>query len=153
MICTAEFSGPFNSVLNKILRESVLYLCSIACKKQEEPIEYLEYSLLISKNHFVSLNFYISIINPLPHYQFCLQVCETASWPKLQCCYSSNMPQHWLWGMDPIYFCKVDHSRISIKFLRNWLGLNNLLLYGRMTLTWFIFYGFHFSELYIYLAF
>ena len=66
VVCTAEFSGPFNSVLNKILRESVLYLCSIACKKQEEPIEYLEYSLLITKNHFISLNFYTSIINPLP---------------------------------------------------------------------------------------
>ena len=29
-------------------------------------------------------------------------------------------------GRALIYFCKVDHSRISINFSRNWLGLNNL---------------------------
>ena len=29
-------------------------------------------------------------------------------------------------GRGLIYFCKVDHSRISINFSRNWLGLNNL---------------------------
>ena len=29
-------------------------------------------------------------------------------------------------GKGHDYFCKVDHSRISINFSRNWLGLNNL---------------------------
>ena len=50
----------------------------------------------------------------------------TNSWHKLQCCYSSNILQHWVWGRALIYFCNVDYSRISIYSSRNWLGLNNL---------------------------
>ena len=64
--------------------------------------------------------------SPSTHYQCCLQVSETGSWHKLRCFYSSNMLQHWIRGRDLICFCKVDHSRISINFSRNWLGLNNL---------------------------
>ena len=64
--------------------------------------------------------------SPSPHYQRCLQVSETVCWHKLRCCYSTNMLQHWAGGRDLIYFCEVDHSRISINVSRNWLGLNNL---------------------------
>ena len=45
---------------------------------------------------------------------------------KLRCCYSSNILQNWVGGRGMIYFCKVEHSRISRNFSRNWLGLNNL---------------------------
>ena len=61
--------------------------------------------------------------SPSLHYQCSLQVSETESWHKLRCCYSSNMLQHWVGERGLIYFCKVDHSRISINFFRNWLGL------------------------------
>ena len=61
-----------------------------------------------------------------PHYQNCLQVSETVTWHKLRCCYSANTLQHGVEGKGLIYFCKVGHSRISRKFSRNWLGLNNL---------------------------
>ena len=61
-----------------------------------------------------------------PHYQCCFQVSETVSWNKLRCCYSANILQYWVEGKGLIYFCKVDHSRISKYFSRNWVGLNNL---------------------------
>ena len=64
--------------------------------------------------------------SPFPHYQCCLQVCETVFWHKLRICYSSNMLQNWVGGRGLIYFCKVDHSRISRNFSRNWVGLNNV---------------------------
>ena len=35
---------------------------------------------------------------------------------EIQCCYSANMLQHWVVGKGLIYFCKVDHSRISSIF-------------------------------------
>ena len=54
--------------------------------------------------------------SPFPYYQCCLQVSETVSRHKLWCCYSANMLQYWVGGRDLIYFCKVDHSRISINF-------------------------------------
>ena len=57
--------------------------------------------------------------SPSPHDQCCLQVFGTVSWHKLRCCYSANMPQHWVGERRLIYFCKVDHSRISINFSRN----------------------------------
>ena len=55
-----------------------------------------------------------------------LQVCETLSWQKLSCCYSSNIPQYWVGWRDLIYFFNVDHFKVSINFSRNWLGLNSL---------------------------
>ena len=64
--------------------------------------------------------------SPFPHYQSCLQVSETVPWHKVQCCYSVNILQHLVGGWWLIYFCKVDHSRISRNFSRNWVGLNNL---------------------------
>ena len=64
--------------------------------------------------------------SPSPHYQCCLQVSKTVSWQKLRCCYSDNILQLWVEGRDLVYFCKVDHSRISINFSRNRLLLNNL---------------------------
>ena len=64
--------------------------------------------------------------SPSPHYQCFLQVSETVSWHKLRCCYSTNILQHWVGGRGLIYFCKVDYSRISRNFSRNWVGLNNL---------------------------
>ena len=63
---------------------------------------------------------------PFPHYQWCLQVSETVSWHKFWRCYSANILQHWVGGSGLIYFWKVDHSRVSRDFSRNWLGLNNL---------------------------
>ena len=39
-----------------------------------------------------------------------------SSWYKLRCCYSSNMLKHWVGGRGMIYFCKVDHFRISENF-------------------------------------
>ena len=63
--------------------------------------------------------------SPSPHYQCCLQVSETVSWRKLPCCYSANMLQHLVGGRVLIYSRKVDHSRISINFSRNRLGLNS----------------------------
>ena len=65
--------------------------------------------------------------SPSPHYQFCLQVCDTVSWHKLQSCYSPNMLQHWVAGSDLIYFCKEIYSEIFMNFSRNWLVFNNLL--------------------------
>ena len=56
---------------------------------------------------------------PHPNYLCCLQVSETASWHKLQCCYSSNMLQHCVGRRDLIYLCKVDHSRTCINFFKN----------------------------------
>ena len=44
----------------------------------------------------------------------------------IACCYSANILQHWLGLRGLIYFRKVDHSRISRYFSRNWVGLNNL---------------------------
>ena len=64
--------------------------------------------------------------SPSPHYQCCLQVSETVSWHKLRCRYSAIILQHWVGGRGLIYFCKEDHSRISINFSRNWLVVNNL---------------------------
>ena len=64
--------------------------------------------------------------SPFPHYQSCLQVSETVSWDKLWYSYSANILQHWVGGRGLIYFCKVDHSRISRNFSRTWVGLNNL---------------------------
>ena len=63
---------------------------------------------------------------PLPHYQCCLQVFKTVSRRKLPCCHSSNMLQHLVEGRGLIYFCKVEQSRISRNFFRNWFGLKNL---------------------------
>ena len=63
---------------------------------------------------------------PCLHYQCCLQVSKTVSWHKLWCCYPANILQHWVGRRGLIYFCKVNHSRISGIFSRNWLGLNNL---------------------------
>ena len=60
------------------------------------------------------------------HYQCSLQVSETVSWYKLCCCYSFNMLKHGVGGRGLIYFCKVEHSRFSINFSRNWLGLSSL---------------------------
>ena len=57
---------------------------------------------------------------------FASKVSETVSWQKLWCCYCSNILQHCVWRTDLICFWKVDHSRISINFSRNLLGLNNL---------------------------
>ena len=62
---------------------------------------------------------------PSPHYQCCLQVFGTVCCCKLWRCFSSNILQHWVGGRGLVYFCKVDHSRISKKFFRNWLGLDN----------------------------
>ena len=39
-----------------------------------------------------------------------------SSWYKLRCCYSSNMLKRWVGGRGMIYFCKVDHFRISENF-------------------------------------
>ena len=64
--------------------------------------------------------------SPSPHDQCYLHVSETVSSHNLQCCYSANMLQYWIGGRSLIYFCKVDHSRISINYSRNWLRLNNL---------------------------
>ena len=64
--------------------------------------------------------------SPYPHYQCFFQLSETVFWHKLRSYFSSNMLQHWVEGRGLIYICKVDHSRISISFPRNWLGLNNL---------------------------
>ena len=64
--------------------------------------------------------------SPSHHYQYYLQVFETVSWHKLQCCYSAKALQNWVGARGVIYFCKVDHSKISRKFSRKWLGLNNL---------------------------
>ena len=63
---------------------------------------------------------------PCPHCQCCFQVSETVSWHKLRCYYSFNMLQNWVRGRSLTYFCKVDHSRISGSFSRNWVGVNNL---------------------------
>ena len=60
------------------------------------------------------------------HYQYCLKICETISWHKLWCSHSSNILQYWVGWRDLIYICKMDHSRISVNFSRNWVGLNNL---------------------------
>ena len=57
--------------------------------------------------------------SPSLHYQCCLQVSETVSWHKFRYCYSANILQHWIGGRGLIYFCKVDHSRISRNFSRN----------------------------------
>ena len=65
-------------------------------------------------------------LSPVPHYQCCLQVSETGSWHKLRRCYSSSVLQYWVGARWQFYFWKVDHSRISINFSRNCLGLNNL---------------------------
>ena len=40
--------------------------------------------------------------------------------------YSANMRQDWVGGRGLIFFCNVDHSRISRKSSRNLLVLNNL---------------------------
>ena len=64
--------------------------------------------------------------SPSPQYQCCLQVSGTVSWHKLRCCYSANMLQHWLGERRPIYFCQVDHSRMSRNFSSDLLDLNNL---------------------------
>ena len=64
--------------------------------------------------------------NPPPPLLMLFAISGTVSWHKLRSCYSSNMLQHWVGGKDLIYFYKVDHSRISINFSWNWLGLNNL---------------------------
>ena len=66
-----------------------------------------------------------------PHYQRCLQVSETVPWHKLRGCYSVNILQRWVRWRGLIYFWKMDHSRISRSFSRNWLGLNNFVRYGR----------------------
>ena len=58
-----------------------------------------------------------------PHYQCYLQVSETVSCYRLRCCYSANILQHWVRG-DLIYFCKVDHSKISKIFSSNWVVLS-----------------------------
>ena len=34
--------------------------------------------------------------SPFPHSRCCLQVSETVSWHKIQCCYSANILQHWV---------------------------------------------------------
>ena len=65
--------------------------------------------------------------SPSPHYQCCLQISETVSWHKLRCCYPANILQHWVGGRSLIYFCKVEHSRISRNFSSNWVDLNNLI--------------------------
>ena len=36
--------------------------------------------------------------SPSLHFQYCLQVSETVSWHKFQCCYSANILQHWIGG-------------------------------------------------------
>ena len=59
------------------------------------------------------------------HYHCCLKLSEIVSWHKLRY-YSVNMLQHWVGERGLIYFYKMDHSRISKDFSRNWLGLNNL---------------------------
>ena len=64
--------------------------------------------------------------SPSPHYQCCLEVSETVFWHKLPCYYSANNLKHWVGGRDLIYFCKMEHCRISRDFSRNWVGLNNL---------------------------
>ena len=56
---------------------------------------------------------------PSPHYQCCLQVFGTVWCCKLWYCFSFNILQNWLKGRGMLYFCKVDHSRISIAFFRN----------------------------------
>ena len=71
-----------------------------------------------------SLKFWIQSLSP--HYQCCLQISGTVSSHKLWCCYSVNRMQHWVGARGLIYFCRIDHSRISINFSRNWLRLNNL---------------------------
>ena len=64
--------------------------------------------------------------SPCHHYQYCLQVSVAVWWHKFRCCYFSLMLQYWVWGRCLIFFYKVDNSRISINFSKNWLGLNNL---------------------------
>ena len=59
--------------------------------------------------------------NP-PHCQCCLQVSKT----QARCSNSSNMLQNWVGRMGLTYFSKVDHSRISGSFSRNWFGLYDL---------------------------
>ena len=55
----------------------------------------------------------------------CLQASETVSWCKLDTLlfqYGVTLSRGW--GL--IYICKVDHSKISRNFSRNWLGFNSL---------------------------
>ena len=53
---------------------------------------------------------------PSPHYQCCLQVFGTVCCCKFWLCFSSNILQHWTGRRSLVYFCKVDHSRISMIF-------------------------------------
>ena len=81
-------------------------------------------ALTLSLTHNTSHKFWDQF--PCLHDQCCLQVSETVSCHKLRCCYSANMLQHWVRGRGLIFFCKVDHFRISINFSRNWLDFNDL---------------------------
>ena len=60
------------------------------------------------------------------HYQCSLQASVTVFWWKFLWYYSFNILQQQAVGRGLISFCKVGHSRISINFFRNRLGLNNL---------------------------
>ena len=87
--------------------------------------------------------------SPYHHYQCCLQVSETVFWHKLGFCQYNvvckylrqflgtslgvaNILQHWVEERGLIYFCKVDHSRISRNVSRNWVGFNNFCEILRM---------------------
>ena len=73
--------------------------------------------------------------SPFAHYQRCLQVSQTGSLQKLRYFYSSNILQHWVGGKGLIYFCKVNHFRISRNFSLNWDGLNN---YSEIMKVWLL---------------
>ena len=111
------------SMLQHIGRVAVSKLVPRNC------LRYLQNILLMGKwdwSQYLNTSHKFWDQSPSSNYKCCLQVSETVSWPKLRCCYSANILQHWVGGRGLIYFCKVDHSRISINFSKNWVDRNNL---------------------------
>ena len=116
------------------MQDSIIVLIFSVCKKE------LMTWCVVFRNASTIPHTNFETISPSPRYQHCVQVSDTVSWYKLRCCYSSNILHHWKGGRGLIYFCKVDHSRISRKYSRNWVGLNNLceilqLYYGSASQT------------------
>ena len=108
----SEPNRTFNTTpisIRNLLRQTTLYDFGYENRRYSKP------SKVSCRNQIPTIPHINSETNPHPlHYQCCLQVFETVSWKKLRCCHSSNMLQHWVGEMGLIYFCKVDHSRISI---------------------------------------
>ena len=59
---------------------------------------------------------------PSPQYQCCFQVSESVYGTS----FGVATLQYFVEGRGLIYFCKVEHSRISKTFYRCWICLNNL---------------------------